>query len=682
MADAHDAPRQEHQILDADGQAVRDRPWIIRTYSGHSTPKASNELYRSNLSKGQTGLSIAFDLPTQCGYDSDDPIARPEIGKVGVPVNSLDDMHILFDEIPIEKMNTSMTINGTAMWLLAMYVALARERGVELSELTGTTQNDLIKEYLARGTYIFPPQQSLRIIAEMYEFCLEEIPSWNASNICSYHLQEAAATPTQELAFALANAISLLDLLKERGHFTDEQFERSVGRISFFVNSGIRFVEEMCKMRAFGELWDEYTRDRFGVTNEKYRRFRYGVQVNSLGLTEAQPENNAWRILIETLGVTLSRDARARAVQLPAWNEALSLPRPWDQQWSLRLQQILAYETDLLEYPDLFEGSVVVESKVEALKNDAREEIDKILGMGGVIPAIESGYMKSALVRSMSERMSAINTGEQIVVGLNRWTDGIASPLLGGEDGGIFKVDESAARDTIASLERTRAERDPAKATAALDALRAAAHNGESMMEPSIECALARVTTGEWAGALREVFGEYRPATGVDGQQLGLQGDRVDALRARVAALAERLGHRPRIVVGKPGLDGHSNGAEVIAVSARHVGFDVVYSGIRLSPDEIVQSAVEEDADVIGASVLSGSHVELAEQLFEQLERHGASGSIDVVFGGIIPPDDVDKLTKIGVKKVFTPSDYELIDIMDSIVGVIEARSEATADVT
>ena len=666
-----------HQITDADGNVVRDRPWIIRTYSGHSTPKASNELYRSNLAKGQTGLSIAFDLPTQCGYDSDDPIARPEIGKVGVPVNSLDDMHILFDEIPIEKMNTSMTINGTAMWLLAMYVALARERGVELSELTGTTQNDLIKEYLARGTYIYPPEQSLRIIAEMYEFCLEEIPSWNASNICSYHLQEAAATPTQELAFALANAISLLDLLKERGHFTDEQFERSVGRISFFVNAGIRFVEEMCKMRAFGELWEEYTRDRFGVTNEKYRRFRYGVQVNSLGLTESQPENNAWRILIETLGVTLSRDARARAVQLPAWNEALSLPRPWDQQWSLRLQQILAYETDLLEYPDLFEGSVVVESKVRALKDDAREEIEKILGMGGVIPAIESGYMKSALVRSMSERMTAINTGEQIVVGLNRWTDGIASPLLDGADGGIFKVDESAARDTIASLERTRAERDSARAGAALEALRAAARDGDSMMEPSIECALARVTTGEWAGALREVFGEYRPATGVDGQQLGLQGDRVEALRSRVGALAERLGHRPRIVVGKPGLDGHSNGAEVIAVSARHVGFDVIYSGIRLSPDEIVQSAVEEDADVIGASVLSGSHVELAEQLFEQLERYGASGRIDVVFGGIIPPDDFEKLTKLGVKRIFTPSDYELIDIMESIIEVIEARSEA-----
>ena len=676
MADEQAPTPLPHQILDADGEPTRDRPWIIRTYSGHSSPKASNELYRSNLAKGQTGLSIAFDLPTQCGYDSDDPIARPEIGKVGVPVNSLDDMHILFDEIPIEKMNTSMTINGTSMWLLALYVALARERGVELSELTGTTQNDLIKEYLARGTYIFPPEQSLRIIAEMYEFCLEEIPSWNASNICSYHLQEAAATPTQELAFALANAISLLDLIKERGHFTEEQFERAVGRISFFVNAGIRFVEEMCKMRAFGELWDEYTRDRFGVTNEKFRRFRYGVQVNSLGLTESQPENNAWRILIETLGVTMSRDARARAVQLPAWNEALSLPRPWDQQWSLRLQQILAYETDLLEYPDLFEGSVVVESKVAELKRDARAEIDRILDMGGVIPAIESGYMKSALVRSMSDRVSAINTGEQIVVGLNRWTEGLPSPLLGGDDGGIFRLDESAARDAVASVERTRAERDERRASSAIEALKEAARSGASMMEPSIECALARVTTGEWAGALRDVFGEYRPATGVDGQQLGLAGDRVEALRGRVATLADRLGHRPRIVVRKPGLDGHSNGAEVIAVSARHVGFDVIYSGIRLSPDEIVQSAVEEDADVIGASVLSGSHLELAEQLFEQLERHGASGRIDVVVGGIIPPADVEKLRALGVQRVFTPSDYELIDIMESIVELIEARAE------
>ena len=652
----------------------RDRPWIIRTYAGHSSAKASNELYRSNLEKGQTGLSIAFDLPTQCGYDSDDPIARPEVGKVGVPINSLDDFHVLFDGIPLEKMNTSMTINGTAMWLLALYVALARERGEDESKLQGTTQNDLIKEYLARGTYIFPPEASMRLIAEMYEYCLEAIPKWNASNICSYHLQEAGATPVQELAFALANAISLLDLLKERGHFDDEQFERAVGRISFFVNAGIRFVEEMCKMRAFGELWDSYTADRFGVTEEKYRRFRYGVQVNSLGLTEAQPENNAWRIILESLGVTLSRNARCRALQLPAWNEAMSLPRPWDQQWSLRLQQILAYETDLLEYPDLFDGSPVVQAKVQELMDEATAEIETILGMGGVIPAIESGYMKTALVRSMSERMSKINSGEQIVVGLNKWTDGLPSPLTAGDDGGIFKVDEKAAEEIIAHLEQVRATRDSARAEAAIEALKAAARDGSSLMEPSIECALARVTTGEWAGALREVFGEYRPATGIEGQTLGLTGDRVEVLRERINALAEKQGHRPRIVVGKPGLDGHSNGAEVIAVSARHVGFDVIYSGIRLSPDEIVQSAVEEGADLIGASVLSGSHIDLAKQILEGLREQDADEDIAVVVGGIIPPADARELESMGIRKVFTPADYDLMDVMESMVDVLEAR--------
>lgn len=668
-----------HLIKDADGNAVSDKPWIIRTYAGHSTAKASNELYRSNLSRGQTGLSIAFDLATQCGYDSDDEIARPEVGKVGVPINSLDDFAILFDQIPIEQMNTSMTINGTAMWLMALYVALARERGVDTKLLNGTTQNDLIKEYLARGTYIYPPAESMRLIAEMYEFCLEEMPKFNASNICSYHLQEAAATPTQELAFALANAISLLDLLKERGNIAEDDFEKIVGRISFFVNAGIRFVEETCKMRAFTEMWEDITLNRYGVKNPKFRRFRYGVQVNSLGLTEAQPENNAWRILLETLGVTLSRDARARAVQLPAWNEALSLPRPWDQQWALRLQQILAYETDLLEYPDLFNGSPVIEAKVEELKANAWKEINAILDMGGVVPAIESGYMKSALVRSMGERMSAINNGSQIVVGVNKWTEGLPSPLLGGEDGGIFKVDAQAAAETFANLEATRANRDPERVAKALAALKEAAQNGTSMMEPSIECALARVTTGEWAHALRDVFGEYRPATGVDGQKLGLQVDRVEALRTRIAVLAEKLGHRPRLVVGKPGLDGHSNGAEVIAVSARHVGFDVVYSGIRLSPEDIVRSAVEEDADVIGASVLSGSHIALSEQLLERLDAYGARDRIGLVVGGIVPPDDIVTLKDMGVKRVFTPSDYELIDVMTSMVDVIEERLGATA---
>jgi (2R)-ethylmalonyl-CoA mutase len=661
-----------HRILGEDGQAARDPAWIIRTYAGHSTAAASNRLYRANLASGQTGLSIAFDLPTQCGYDSDDAIARPEIGKVGVPVNSLDDFHVLFEGIPIERMNTSMTINGTAMWLLALYVALARERGIDARQLTGTTQNDLIKEYLARGTYIFPPEQSLRIIAEMYEFCLDEVPSWNASNICSYHLQEAGALPVQELAFALVNAIGLLDLLKARGHVGAARFGDIVGRISFFVNAGIRFIEEMCKMRAFAELWDEIALDRYAVTETKHRRFRYGVQVNSLGLTESQPENNAWRIAIEALGVTLSRNARCRALQLPAWNEALSLPRPWDQQWSLRLQQILAYETDLLEYPDLFDGSTVVRSKVDELKRVAREEIETILGLGGVIPAIESGYMKSALVRSMSRRISAINAGEQIVVGLNKWTEGLPSPLVSGDDGGLFNVDASAAEQTLASLEETRKRRDPERVESSLVRLREAARSGAPMMEASIECALARVTTGEWAGALRAIFGEYRPPTGVDGQRLGLAGDRVEILRRRLARLAEQLGHRPRIVVGKPGLDGHSNGAEVIAVSARHVGFDVIYSGIRLSADAIVRSAVEEDADLIGASVLSGSHLELAAQIMSHLRAHGAGGRVKVVFGGIIPKGDFAKLHALGVARVFTPSDFELIDIMESIAGVIE----------
>jgi (2R)-ethylmalonyl-CoA mutase len=668
-----DEPVSPH-LVDAEGNPTPDKPWIIRTYAGHSSARSSNELYRANLAAGQTGLSIAFDLPTQCGYDSDDPIALPEVGKVGVPINSLDDFAVLFDDIPLDEMNTSMTINGTAMWLLSLYVALARERGIPVGQLSGTTQNDVIKEYLARGTYIYPPEASQRIIAEMYEYCLEEIPAWNASNICSYHLQEAGATPAQELAFALVNAIGLLDLLRERGHFDDDQFQRAVGRISFFVNSGIRFVEEMCKMRAFGELWDEITQERYGVTDPKHRRFRYGVQVNSLGLTEAQPENNAWRILIEALGVTLSRDARARALQLPAWNEALSLPRPWDQQWSLRLQQILAYETDLLEYPDLFEGSVVVAAKVAELKDQARAEIDTILGMGGVIGAIENGYMKSALVRSMSERVSRINSGEQIVVGLNRWTEGLPTPLLSGIDGGLFAIDDAAVRQTLEDLDATRTARDPERVAAALAALQGAARSGESMMEPSIECALARVTTGEWAKALRDVFGEYRPATGVDGQRLHLGGDRVDALRARTGALVDVLGHRPKLVVGKPGLDGHSNGAEVIAVSARHVGFDVVYSGIRLSAAEIVRSAVEEGADVIGASVLSGSHLELAEQLVGGLEAEGADKDVAVVFGGIIPASDIPKLESLGVARVYTPSDYDLLDIMESIVELIESR--------
>jgi len=672
-----DAERQAHLLYDDEGDPMSDRPWIFRTYAGHTSARASNELYRSNLAAGQTGLSIAFDLPTQTGYSSDHPLARPEVGKVGVPINSLDDFHTLFDGIPLEQMNTSMTINATAMWLLALYVALAQERGEDVSKLQGTTQNDIVKEYLARGTYIFPPDASLRLIAEMYEYCLEEIPRWNPSNICSYHLQEAGATPAQELAFALANAIGTLDEIRDRGNVPPERFDALVGRISFFVNSGIRFVEEMSKMRAFTELWDEITQERYGVEDARFRRFRYGVQVNSLGLTEQQPENNAWRILLETLGVTLSRNARCRALQLPAWNEALGLPRPWDQQWALRLQQILAYESDLLEYPDLFDGSPVIESKVNDLKRQAREEIDRILEQGGIRPAVESGHMKSQLVRSMADRVSAINAGDRIVVGVNRWTDALESPLVSGEEGGIFRVDAEEARWTLERLEETKRSRDETRVAETLEALRAAARSGAPLMQASIDCALARVTTGEWSDALRETFGEYRPPTGIEGQHLGLTSDDMDALRARSDELSKRTGRRPRIVVGKPGLDGHSNGAEVIAVAARDAGFEVVYSGIRLTPEEIVQSAVDESAHLIGISILSGSHLELADQLMTALEESGAADEIAVVFGGIIPKEDMPVLRERGIKRIFTPSDFDLVQVIGALLDLVEEQSGA-----
>jgi (2R)-ethylmalonyl-CoA mutase len=674
--------RPAHLLLDADGVPTRDAPWIFRTYAGHTNVRASNELYRANLSRGQTGLSIAFDLPTQCGYSSDHPLAAPEIGKVGVPVNSLDDFEVLFDGLAIEDINTSMTINATAMWLLSLYVALAEQRGVDPKRLQGTTQNDIIKEYLARGTYIFPPRESVRLIVDMYEYCLQHIPRWNASNICSYHLQEAGATPTQELAFALATAMGILDAIAARGSFSHDEFERCVGRVSFFCNAGIRFIEEMCKLRAFGEMWDEITRDRYGVQNPKYRLFRYGVQVNSLGLTEEQPENNAWRILIEALGVTLSRKARCRALQLPTWNEALSLPRPWDQQWSLRLQQILAYETDLLEYPDLFDGSPVVASKVAALKEAAYAEIARIDELGGAIEAIESGYMKAALVRSQAERLARINAGDVVVVGRNRWTDGLPSPLLGGEDGGLFRVDPASAAETLETLRATRSRRNPAEVEAALRRLRDAAVGGQNLMPASIECARVRVTTGEWAETLRQVFGEFRPATGVEGQQLDLENDRVAAVRSRVAAWTRQHGTRPRIVIGKPGLDGHSNGSEMIAVAAKHAGFDVVYGGIRMTPGEIVQSAVEEDASVLGLSVLSGSHLEVARLVLDELESQGARDAIPVVLGGIVPDADVEPLRRLGVKAVFTPRDFDLMAVMDRILDVIGApRDESEARV-
>ncbi|HEV7731235.1 MAG TPA: protein meaA [Candidatus Binatia bacterium] len=670
--------RDDAHVLHAkDGSPTRDAPWIFRTYAGHTNVRASNALYRANLSRGQTGLSIAFDLPTQCGYSSDHPLAGPEIGKVGVPINTLDDFAILFQDIPIDEINTSMTINATSMWLLSLYVALAEQRGIDASKLQGTTQNDIIKEYLARGTYIFPPRQSMRLIVDMYEYCLRGIPRWNASNICSYHLQEAGATPTQELAFALATAMAVLDAIKERGGISHDDFERCVGRVSFFVNAGIRFVEEMCKMRAFGEMWDEITRDRYGVTNPKYRLFRYGVQVNSLGLTEEQPENNAWRILIETLGVTLSRDARCRALQLPTWNEALSLPRPWDQQWSLRLQQILAFETDLLEYPDLFAGSPVVASKVKALKEDAYTEIARMHEAGGALEAIESGYMKAALVRSQAERMARINEGDIVVVGRNKWTEGLPSPLLGGEDGGLFKVDPASAAETLEMLTASKSRRSQAEVDASLRALKDAAVAGTNLMPLSIRCAKAGVTTGEWSNTLREVFGEFRPATGVEGQQLRIEGARVDAVRRRADGWAAEHGMRPRLVVGKPGLDGHSNGSEMIAVAAKHAGFDVVYGGIRMTAAEIVQSAVEEDAAVLGLSVLSGSHLEIAGLVLDELERHGARDAIPVVLGGIVPDSDIPALKALGIRAIFTPRDFDLMDVMDRILDVIGAPHDA-----
>ncbi len=654
--------------MSAKDDRPREQPWIFRTYAGHSSARASNELYRKNLAAGQTGLSIAFDLPTQCGYDADHPLARPEVGKVGVPIASLDDMHALFDGIPIEQMNTSMTINGTAMWLLALYVALARERGVPEAGLRGTTQNDIVKEYLARGTYIFPPEPSLDLIAETYEYCVAHLPQWNPSNICSYHLQEAGATPTQELAFALADAIGILDRVKARGRVDDKSFAQAVGRVSFFVNAGMRFIEEMCKMRAFGALWSDICKHRYGVTDPKLSQFRYGVQVNSLGLTEQQPENNAWRILIEALGVTLSKDARCRALQLPTWNEALSLPRPWDQQWSLRLQQILAYETDLLEYGDLFTGNPVVEKKVAALCDAAKTELGQIDGMGGIRGAIESGYCKRELVRSMALRMARIERGDQTVVGVNKWTEGLPSPLVAGDDGGVFKVDPAAVEAAFASLEQTRKRRDAGKAKDALARLEAAARAGEPIMELSIQCALARVTTGEWAGTLRKVWGEYRAQTGVQGARIA-DGDGWTALRARVEQHVAKTGRRPRLLVGKPGLDGHSNGAEVIAVAAKDAGFEVIYAGIRLEPAAIAATAVQEAVDVVGLSVLSGSHVELAKAVLEELRARGGS-DVAVVLGGTVPVSDHAGLRDLGVRRIFTPSDFRLVDVVGALLDL------------
>ena len=647
-----------------------DRPWIIRTYSGHSTAAASNELYRANLERGQTGLSVAFDLPTQTGYDSDHVLARGEVGKVGVPVCHLGDMATLFDQIPLEQMNTSMTINATAPWLLSLYIAVAEEQGADVSKLTGTVQNDLIKEYLSRGTYICPPKPSLKMIADVAEYCYKNVPKWNPMNVCSYHLQEAGATPEQELAFALATGQAVLDELRPRIDPAD--FPTVVGRISFFVNAGIRFVTEMCKMRAFVDLWDEICRDRYGVEDPKYRRFRYGVQVNSLGLTEQQPENNVYRILIEMLAVTLSKKARARAVQLPAWNEALGLPRPWDQQWSMRMQQILAYETDLLEYDDLFDGNPAVDAKVEELKEGARHELATLDSMGGAIGAID--YMKSRLVESNAERLNRIETGETVVVGVNRWQRGEPSPLMTG-DGGILVVDPAVEQDQIQRLEDWRAARDDEAVRAALAELRTAAREGRNVMPASIACAKAGVTTGEWAAEMRAQYGEYRGPTGVAaGRSNKTEG--LDDIRDAVDAVSDRLGRRLKFLVGKPGLDGHSNGAEQIAVRARDCGMDIAYEGIRLTPEEIVAAAKEDNAHVVGLSILSGSHLPLVEDVLKRLRDIGL-GDIPVIVGGIIPDDDAAKLRAMGVARVYTPKDFELNTIMKDIVQLADPEAVA-----
>jgi (2R)-ethylmalonyl-CoA mutase len=664
----------EQQPSSSSGQPAdqrADRPWVMRTYAGHSSATESNALYRRNLAKGQTGLSVAFDLPTQTGYDPDAELARGEVGKVGVPVSHLGDMRQLFDGIPLGEMNTSMTINATAMWLLALYQVVAEEHGAEVSALAGTTQNDIIKEYLSRGTYVFPPAPSLRLITDTVAYTVAHMPRWNPTNICSYHLQEAGATPVQELAYALCTAIAVLDAVRDSGQVPPERFGDVVARISFFVNAGVRFVEEMCKMRAFVQLWDELTRERYGVEDPKHRRFRYGVQVNSLGLTEAQPENNVQRIVLEMLAVTLSRDARARAVQLPAWNEALGLPRPWDQQWSLRIQQVLAYESDLLSYDDLFTGSVVVERKVGELVEAARAEVDRVQAMGGAVAAVESGYMKSQLVASLAERRRRIESGEEVVVGVNRFTTSEPNPLLADLDAAIQTVDPQAERAAADAVRAWRAGRDPDAVEATLQTLREAAKTDTNLMGPTLACARAGVTTGEWAGALREVFGEYRAPTGVSAAAgAAVAGEGIARVRDAVRRTGEELGGRLRLLVGKPGLDGHSNGAEQIAVRARDVGFEVVYQGIRLTPAQIAATAVEEDVHCVGLSILSGSHREMVPEVLDRLAGAG-HGDVPVVAGGIIPDADARFLREAGVAAVFTPKDYGITAIMGQIVDVI-----------
>ncbi len=655
----------------------RDKPWVMRTYAGHSTAESSNALYRMNLAKGQTGLSVAFDLPTQTGYDPDSTLARGEVGKVGVPIPHLGEMRKLFQDIPLTEMNTSMTINATAMWLLAMYQVVAEEQnpGVEVetvhNALAGTTQNDIIKEYLSRGTYVFPPEHSLRLTTDTIAYTVNHVPKWNPINICSYHLQEAGATPVQELAYALCTAIAVLDAVRDSGQVAQEEMGKVVGRISFFVNAGVRFIEETCKMRAFAQLWDEITSERYGVQDEKMRRFRYGVQVNSLGLTEAQPENNVQRIVLEMLGVTLSKNARARAVQLPAWNEALGLPRPWDQQWSLRLQQVLAFESDLLEYDDIFDGSIVIEQKVNELVAGARAEIDRVQALGGAVAAVESGYMKQALVSSHAARRARIEAGDEVVVGVNKFETTEVSPLTADLDGAIQAADPEAEAAAIESVRAWKQERDEAEVRAALDRLAADAKSGVNLMEATLAAARAGATTGEWAGKLREVFGEYRAPTGVSGA-VGVQeaGVELTSVRERVRQTGEELGGRLRLLVGKPGLDGHSNGAEQVAVRARDAGFEVIYQGIRLTPEQIVAAAVAEDVNCVGLSILSGSHMELVPAVLDGLREAGLT-DVPVIVGGIIPDSDGKKLKELGVAAVFTPKDFGLTEIMGGIVDVI-----------
>ncbi|WP_373506099.1 methylmalonyl-CoA mutase family protein [Aestuariivirga sp.] len=657
---------------------TRDKPWLFRTYAGHSTAADSNRLYRTNLAKGQTGLSVAFDLPTQTGYDSDHVLARGEVGKVGVPVSHIGDMRTLFEGIPLDTMNTSMTINATAAWLLSLYVAVADEQGASRNSLSGTTQNDIIKEYLSRGTYVFPPAPSMRLITDTIAFSTKELPKWNPMNVCSYHLQEAGATPVQELSYALATAIAVLDGVKASGTVAEKDFAEVFGRISFFVNAGIRFITEICKMRAFTELWDEIGRERYGIADEKHRRFRYGVQVNSLGLTEQQPENNVYRILIEMLSVVLSKNARARAVQLPAWNEALGLPRPWDQQWSLRMQQVVAYETDLLDYADIFDGSKEIERKVEALKDEARAELANVLSMGGGTSEEVIGYMKRQLVESNTARLRAIEDGSTKIVGVNVFTTTEPSPLSGGDGEQIMTVKDNVEYEQIERLKAWRAQRDAKTVAAAVEELRRAASEGRNIMEPSIACARAGVTTGEWGGTLRAIFGEYRAPTGVALTMTAVSSDSLEAIRARVKALADRLGETPRFLMGKPGLDGHSNGAEQIAVRAADTGLEVIYDGIRVTPEQLVKTVAERQVHVLGLSILSGSHVPLIREVMQRLRAAGL-GHVPVVAGGIIPADDVNVLKQLGVAAVYTPKDFDLNRIMSDLVGLIEKTAGTRA---